>query len=79
VVVKIRERWAVDKQAAKKFDVDLRKQWELEFRKQYQNIRFTALENFNDSKNISRAWGNIKENVKTSAKDSPSLYESKQN
>ena len=43
------------------------------------NIRFAALENFNDSKDISRAWENIKQNIKTSAKDSPSLYELKQN
>jgi hypothetical protein len=43
------------------------------------NNRFAALENFSDSKDISRAWGNIKENAKTSANDSPSLYELKQN
>jgi uncharacterized membrane protein len=34
--------------------------------------RFTALENGQD---ISRAWENIKENIKTSATDSLGLYE----
>ena len=41
VVVKVRERLAVGKQAAKKFDVDrlnLTKLWELEVRKRYQII-----------------------------------------
>ena len=41
MVVKVRDRVAVDKQAAKKFDVDrlnLRKLWELEVRKRYQII-----------------------------------------
>jgi len=41
VVVKVRERLAVGKQAAKKFGVDrlnLRKLWELEVRKEYQII-----------------------------------------
>jgi len=41
VVVKVRERLEVGKQAAKKFDVDrlsLWKLWQLEVRKQYQII-----------------------------------------
>ena len=41
MVVKVRERLAVGKQAAKKFDVDrlnLRKLWGLEVRKEYQII-----------------------------------------
>jgi hypothetical protein len=36
------------------------------------------LENLNDSKNINRAWENIQENIKTSAKNSLGLYELKQ-
>jgi hypothetical protein len=55
---------------------------ELEVREQYQikiSNRFAALENLNDSEDINRAWENIQENIKTSAKDSPGLYESKQN
>jgi hypothetical protein len=40
--------------------------------------RFAALENLNDSEDINRAWENIKENIKTSAKGSPGLFELKQ-
>jgi hypothetical protein len=40
--------------------------------------RFAALENLRDSKHINRAWGNIKEDNKTSAKDSLGLHELKQ-
>ena len=45
----------------------LRKQNELEVRKQYQieiSNRFAASENLSDSEDIKRAWGNIKENIK---------------
>jgi hypothetical protein len=54
---------------------------ELEVRKRYQikiSNRFAALENLNDSENRSRAWENIQENIKTSAKDSLGMYELKQ-
>jgi hypothetical protein len=72
------------KQAAQKCDVErfnLRKLSELEVRKQYQveiTKRFAVLENLNDSKDIDRAWENIKENIKTSAKEVPGLYKVKQ-
>ena len=59
---------------------NLRKLSELEVRKQYQieiTNRFAALENLNDSKDINRAWENIKENIKTSAKEFPGLYKVK--
>jgi len=36
------------------------------------------LENLSDSKDINRAWENIKENIKTSAKDSQALHKLKQ-
>jgi len=36
------------------------------------------LDNLNDGEDIDRAWENIKENIKTSAKDSPGMYELKQ-
>ena len=45
---------------------------ELEVRKQYEteiSNRFAALEKLNDSDDIIRAWENIKENIKTSAKE----------
>jgi hypothetical protein len=36
------------------------------------------LENLNDSEDINRAWENIKENIKTSAKESLGVHELKQ-
>jgi hypothetical protein len=71
VVAKVRERLAVIKQAAQKFDAErfnLKELSELEVRKQYQiNIsnRFAALENLNASEDINRAWENIKSQLKT--------------
>jgi len=61
VVANVRERLAVNKEAARKFDVEkfnLRKLSELEVRKQYQikpSNRNAALKNLNDSKNINKA------------------------
>jgi hypothetical protein len=84
VVENVRDRLAVCKQAARKFDVErfnLRKPNELEVRKQYWNKvsnSFAALENLNDSKDISRDWENITENIKTSAKKSLGLQKLKQ-
>jgi hypothetical protein len=74
----------VNKQAAKKFDVErfnLRKLNELEVRKQYQikiSNRYAALENLNDGEDINRAWKNIKESKKTSTEESLCLHELKQ-
>jgi hypothetical protein len=74
----------VIKQAAQKFDKErfyLRKLNELEIKKQYQiNIsnRLAALENLSDGKEINRGWENIKENIKTSAKESQAHYKLKQ-
>jgi len=73
VVAKVWRTLAVCKQAAQNFDMvrfNLRKQRELEFRKQYQihiSNRSAALENLNDSKDINMNRDNIKENIKTSA------------
>ena len=36
------------------------------------------MKNFNDSEDINRVWENIKENIKTSAKESLGLYVFKQ-
>jgi DNA repair ATPase RecN len=85
VVVKVRERLAVSRQGAQKFDMvrfNLRKLNKLEVRKQYQSKilnRFASLQNLYDSKDINRVWENIKDNIKTSAKESLGLYELKQN
>jgi len=72
---------ALNKQAAQRFDgerFNLRNLNELEVRKQYQIEiinRFTALENLSNGEDINRAWENIKENIKTPAKESLGLQE----
>ena len=84
MVAKVKERLAVSKQAAQRLDGERffpRKLNELEVSKQYQieiTNRFAALENLNDSEDMSRAWENVKENIKTSAKESLGLHELKQ-
>jgi hypothetical protein len=84
VVAKVRERLTVSKQEARKLDVErfnLRMLSELEVRKQYQikiSNRSAAVENLNDSKDINRAWENIEESIKPSAKESLGLYDLKQ-
>jgi len=84
VVAEVRERSAVSKQAAQNFDVErfnLRKLNELEVMKLYQikiSNRFAALEDLSYSKDINRAWKNIKEKIKTSARVSLGLYKLKQ-
>ena len=85
VIVKVRERLAVGKQAAQRFDrqrFNLRKLNEPEVREQYQieiTNRFAALESLNDDEDVNRIWENIKENIQTSAKESLGLHELKQN
>jgi hypothetical protein len=83
VVAKVRERLAVSKQAAQKFErgrFNLRNLNELEVRKQYQieiTNRFAALENLDNDGNINRAWENVKESIQTLARESLGLHESK--
>jgi len=60
---------------------NLRKLNKLEVTKQYQikiSNMFAPLENLNDIEDINRAWENIKENNKTSAKRNLGLCELKQ-
>ena len=84
MVAKLRERLAVRKQAAQKFAgerFNLRKLKELEAKEKYQieiTNRFAALENLNVDEDVNRVWENIKENIKTSAKESLGLHEWKQ-
>ena len=84
MVAKVRERLAVSKQEAQKLDgerLNLRKLKDLEVKKQYQieiTNRFAALGKISDDGDINRAWENIKENTKTSAKESLGLHELKQ-
>jgi len=69
VVANLRERLAVRKKAAQKFDgerFNLRKLNELEAKVKYQieiTNSFAALENLNADKNVNRAWENIKDNI----------------
>jgi hypothetical protein len=76
VVAKVRERLAVRKQAAQEVvgeRFNLRKLNELEVRKRYQieiTNRFAALGNEGIDGDINRAWEDIKESIKTSAKES---------
>ena len=85
VIAKFRERLAVGKQAAQKFDrqrFNLRKLNEPEVREQYQieiTNGFAALENLNDGEDVNRTWENIKENIQISAKESLGLHKLKQN
>jgi len=75
---------AVSKQAAQKFNgerFNLRKLNELEVRKQYSieiTNRFAAFKNLSDGEDINRAWENIKESIRTSAKESLGLHKLKQ-
>ena len=75
---------AVRKQVAQKFDGErfsLRKLTELEGKEKYQieiTKRFAALENLNVDEDVNRAWENIKEHIKTSAKESLGMHELKQ-
>jgi hypothetical protein len=83
-VEKVRERLAVRKQEPQNFDgekFNLRKLDDLEDRKQYRieiTNRIAALENVSDDEDINRAWKRVKDNIKTSAKESAGLHEMKQ-
>jgi len=83
VIAKVRERLAVGKQAAQRFDrqrLNLRKLNEPEVRDQIEiTNRFAALENSDDDEDVNRTWENIKVNIQTSAKESLGLHELKQN
>jgi hypothetical protein len=74
VAAKLRERLSVSKRVAQKLDMqrfNLRKLNDAEVKEQYQvkfTNRFAALENFDDNMDMNRAWENIRENIKTSAK-----------
>jgi hypothetical protein len=84
VGAKVRENLAVRKHTTQKFDgkkFNRRKLDDLEVRKQYRieiANRFAALENVSDDEDINRAWKRIKDNTKTSAKESLVLHKMKQ-
>jgi len=74
VISRIRERLAVGKQAAQRFDrqrFNLRKLNEPQVREQYQieiTNRFAAFENLKDNEDINRTSENIKEKPKPQRK-----------
>ena len=78
---KLGKKLAVSKQESQKFDVgrfNLRKINELEFRKEYKikiSKRFLYLWNLNGNEDVNMAWEDIKENIKTSAKEILGVYE----
>ena len=84
MIAKVRERLAVGKQTAQRFD---RQRFNLklnepEVREQYQTEftnRFAALENSDDDEDVNRNWENIKQNNQTPEKESLGLDEFKQN
>jgi hypothetical protein len=70
---KVRERLAVNIQAAQKFNVGRFNFWKLSQLEVRNSIILrsqtdVALENLNDSEHINRCWENITENIQTSAK-----------
>jgi len=73
VVAEVRERLALSREAAQKFNgerFNLRKLSELEVKKQCQieiSNRSAELENLSYSEDINRAWENIIENINTLA------------
>ena len=81
---KVSERLTVNEQLSQKFGgegFNLRKLNELEVRKQYQieiANRCAATEDLSEDEHINRAWENIKENVKTLAKEGLGLHALKQ-
>ena len=83
LVAKVRERVALSKQAAQMFDGERfnpRKEmsWMLGNSIRLRLQTGAALGNLSDDKNINRAWENIKENIKTLAKERLGLYKLKQ-
>jgi arginine utilization protein RocB len=81
-VAKVRERLAVSKRAAQKADTEtfnVKKLDEGDLKEQYQvtiRNKFAVLVNLEDSRDINRAWDNIRENIKISAQESLAYCES---
>jgi hypothetical protein len=84
VAAELRERLPVIKRVAQKFNMqrfDLRKLNDAKVKEQYQvkiTNRFAALENCDDNIDMNTACENIRENIKTSTKESLGHYELQQ-
>ena len=80
VVAKVREWLTIRKHAAQKFDRERFNLWklgELQVREEYQikiSNRYAALKNLHDSEDMHTVWENIKENIKTLAQESRSVW-----
>jgi hypothetical protein len=76
VVVKVRERLAVNKQMSHKFHIErfnLKKLSKVEGKERFRvevSNRFAALEDLDAEVEINSAWETIRENIKISAKES---------
>jgi len=84
VFPKVREKLDITEQPKQTFDVEkfsFMYLSELEVSKQFHSKvsdRFASMENVNDREDIHGTWENIRENTKTSAKESRGPYEWKQ-
>jgi hypothetical protein len=84
VAEKLRERLSVIKRVAQKFDMQrfyIRKLNDAEVKEKYQvkiTNRFAVLENCDNTVDMNTAWENIKDNIKTSAKECLGHYELQQ-
>jgi hypothetical protein len=84
VAAKLRERLSVIKRVAQRFDMQrfyLRKSNDAEVKEEYQvkiTNRFAALKNCDDNVDMNTAWENIREYIKTSAKESLGHYQLRQ-
>jgi hypothetical protein len=83
VVVKVRERLAVNKQRSQRFDMErfsVKKLNEVEGKEHVRvevSNRFAALEDLGTEVEINSAWETIRENIKISAKESLGYVELK--
>jgi hypothetical protein len=84
-VAKLRKRISVSKRARQNFDLerfDLKKLNDIEFKEKYEveiSNRYAALEILDEILDIKNAWENIREHLKTSAKDNPGYHRLKHN
>jgi hypothetical protein len=83
VVAKVRERLAVNKQISQRFNMErfnLKMLNDVEGKEQFRvevSNRFAALEDLDTEVEINSAWETIKENIKTSAKESLGYFKLK--
>jgi hypothetical protein len=83
MVAKFGERVAVDKQRSQRFDMErfnLKKLNNVEGKEQFRvgvTNRFAAFEDLDTEVEINSAWETIRENIKTSAKESLGYFELK--